>query len=41
MNRLEFESDLRREGYSVVNASLKPNTAARAWSEAPRRAGAV
>ena len=26
MDRLEFEADLRREGFSVVNASLKPNT---------------
>ena len=25
MDRLEFEAELRREGYSVVNASLKPN----------------
>ena len=25
MDRLEFETELRREGYSVVNASLKPN----------------
>jgi mannose-6-phosphate isomerase-like protein (cupin superfamily) len=26
MDRLEFESDLRRDGFSVVFASLKPNT---------------
>ena len=26
MDRLEFEADLRRDGFSVVNASLKPNT---------------
>ena len=25
MDRLEFEAELRREGYSVVNASLTPN----------------
>jgi quercetin dioxygenase-like cupin family protein len=25
VDRLEFEAELRREGYSVVNASLKPN----------------
>ena len=25
MDRLSFEADLRREGYKVVNASLKPN----------------
>jgi len=25
MDRLEFEGELRREGYSVVNASLTPN----------------
>ena len=25
MDRLEFEADLRREGYSIVNASLTPN----------------
>ena len=25
MDRLEFEAELRREGYRVVNASLKPN----------------
>ena len=25
MDRLEFEAELRREGYSVVNSSLKPN----------------
>jgi quercetin dioxygenase-like cupin family protein len=25
MDRLEFESDLRRDGFSIVNASLKPN----------------
>ena len=28
MDRLEFEADLRRDGFSVVNASLKPNTRA-------------
>lgn len=28
MDRLEFEAELRREGYSVVNASLKPNMVA-------------
>jgi quercetin dioxygenase-like cupin family protein len=28
MDRLAFEADLRREGYSVVNSSLKPNCAA-------------
>ena len=27
MDRLEFEADLRREGYRVVNSSLKPNLA--------------
>jgi quercetin dioxygenase-like cupin family protein len=26
MDRLDFEADLRRDGFSVVNASLKPNT---------------
>lgn len=26
MDRLEFEAELRREGFSVVNASLRPNT---------------
>ena len=25
MDRLEFEAELRRDGFSVVNASLKPN----------------
>ena len=25
MDRLEFEAELRREGYRVVNSSLKPN----------------
>ena len=25
MDRVEFESELRRDGYSVVNASLTPN----------------
>jgi quercetin dioxygenase-like cupin family protein len=25
MDRLEFEAELRREGFSVVNASLTPN----------------
>jgi quercetin dioxygenase-like cupin family protein len=25
MDRLEFEAELRREGYSIVNASLRPN----------------
>ena len=25
MDRLEFEAELRRDGYSVVNASLTPN----------------
>ena len=25
MDRLAFEAELRREGYSVVNSSLKPN----------------
>jgi quercetin dioxygenase-like cupin family protein len=28
MDRLEFEAELRRDGFSVVNASLKPNTRA-------------
>jgi quercetin dioxygenase-like cupin family protein len=28
MERLAFEAELRREGYRVVNTSLKPNTAA-------------
>ena len=28
MDRLEFEAELRRDGFSVVNASLKPNTQA-------------
>jgi quercetin dioxygenase-like cupin family protein len=28
MDRLAFEADLRRDGFSVVNASLKPNTKA-------------
>lgn len=28
MDRLEFEAELRREGYSVVNSSLKPNSVA-------------
>ena len=28
MDRLAFEAELRREGYSVVNASLKPNCCA-------------
>ena len=28
MDRLEFEADLRREGYRVVNSSLKPNVVA-------------
>ena len=27
MDRLEFEAELRREGYRVVNSSLKPNMA--------------
>jgi mannose-6-phosphate isomerase-like protein (cupin superfamily) len=26
MDRLEFEADLRRDGFRVVNASLRPNT---------------
>jgi quercetin dioxygenase-like cupin family protein len=26
MDRLEFEAELRRDGFSIVNASLKPNT---------------
>ncbi len=28
MDRLEFESELKREGYRVVNSSLSPNTLA-------------
>ena len=28
MDRLEFETELRRDGFSVVNASLKPNARA-------------
>jgi quercetin dioxygenase-like cupin family protein len=28
MDRLEFEADLRREGYRVVNSSVKPNLVA-------------
>ncbi len=28
MDRLEFEADLRRDGFRVVNASLRPNTQA-------------
>ena len=28
MDRLEFEAELRREGYRVVNSSLKPNLVA-------------
>jgi hypothetical protein len=28
MDRLEFEAELRRDDFSVVNASLKPNTRA-------------
>ena len=28
MDRIEFEADLRREGYRVVNSSLKPNLVA-------------
>jgi quercetin dioxygenase-like cupin family protein len=28
MDRLEFEADLRRDGFSIVYASLKPNTKA-------------
>ncbi len=28
MDRLEFEADLRRDGYCVVNSSVKPNLVA-------------
>ena len=28
MDRLEFEAELRREGYRVVNSSVKPNLVA-------------
>ena len=28
MDRLEFEADLRRDGYRVVNSSVKPNLVA-------------
>src|SRR6202007_1726460 len=28
VDRIEFEADLRRDGYRVVNSSLKPNLAA-------------
>ena len=28
MERIEFEADLRREGYRIVNSSVKPNLVA-------------
>ena len=28
MDRIEFEADLRREGYRIVNTSVKPNLVA-------------
>ena len=28
MDRLEFEAELRRDGYRVVNSSVKPNLVA-------------